>query len=67
MKLYSGHICNQFWERSKLIEEEDITDAAHKAYYKDLRAHNALCTEHEHLAKVLNKVDEEQLAEFLSL
>ena len=65
VKWYSGHIFNQLWDRNELKEEVDITDAAHKAYYKENRAHNAFCSEHDELAKVLN-IEGEQLQKFLS-
>ena len=45
VKWYSGHIFNQLRDHNKLKEEVDITDAAHKAYYKENRAQNACFTE----------------------
>ena len=54
------------WEENKLKEQEDITDAAHKAYYKDNRAHNVFCTEHEELAHFLN-IKKEKFAEVLRI
>ena len=43
-------VINQLWEKNMMMDEKDITDTPHLAYYKDNRAHEALHTEHENLA-----------------